>query len=58
MLLSLLVALILVALIYWVITTLPLPSLIRTIAIVILVVVVVLWLVNLISGGSLGLPLR
>ena len=52
MLLTILVALILIALAYWVITTLPLPPMVKTIATVILVVVVVLWLVNLIAPGS------
>ncbi len=56
--LTLLVALIIFALIYWVITVLPLPDMIRTIATVVLVVFVVIWLVNLISPGSIPLNLR
>ena len=53
MLLTILVALIIVALCYWVITTLPLPEMIKNIAIVILVVVVVLYLIQFIGGPKL-----
>jgi hypothetical protein len=50
MILTILVALIIVALVYWVITTLPLPAMIRTVAIVILVVFVVIYLLQFIGG--------
>ena len=54
MLLTLLVALIIIALAYWVLTTLPLPPMIKTIGTVILVVIVCVWLLNLIAPGTVG----
>lgn len=55
MLISLLVALIVIALIYWIITQLPLPPLVQQIATIILVVFVVVWLISVLQGGSTSL---
>lgn len=52
MLITLLVVLLVVALIYWVITTLPLPQIVKTFAIVILVVIVCIYLLNLVGIGT------
>lgn len=57
MLITLVVALIIIALIWWVITQLPLPPMIRTVATVIFVVAVVLWLLQLIGHPVGGLTL-
>ncbi len=58
MLLTLLVALIILALAYWVLTTLPLPPMVRTVGTVILVVIACLWLLNLIAPGSVPTLVR
>ena len=52
MLITFLIALILIALCYWVITSLPLPPMVQTIATVVLVVLVVVWLLGLLSLGQ------
>ncbi len=52
MLITILVALIIIALCYWVLTTLPLPPMVKTIGTVILVVFVCLWLIDLVSPGT------
>lgn len=49
---EILVVLIVVALIYWAITTLGLPPMIVKVATVLLVVFVVLWLLNLLAPGT------
>lgn len=53
MLISLLVLLLIVGLVYWAITTIPLPQPIRVIAIVILVIVAVVYLLGYLPGGHL-----
>jgi len=50
---SLIVGLIIVALVYWIITTLPLPPMVKTVATVILVVFVILWLLKFVGGAGL-----
>jgi hypothetical protein len=50
MLLSLLVGLCIIALVYWALTTLPLPPLLRQIGVGILVIVAVLWAIGLLTG--------
>lgn len=49
---ELLLVLIVVALIYWAITTLGLPPMIVKVATVLLVVFVVLWMINLLAPGT------
>ena len=53
MLITLLVALVLVALCYFVLTALPLPPLVRQIGTVILVIVAVLYLIQVLTGRHL-----
>lgn len=53
MLISLLIILIIIALAYWVVNTLPLPPVVKNIAIVIMVVFVVLWLLSLFPGSPI-----
>lgn len=57
MLISLLVALVVIALIYWALTALPLPPIVRQVGVVILVIVAVLYLVGLLTGHAI-IPLR
>lgn len=52
LLITLLIALIIIALVYWVLTQLPLPAIVRTVAIVILVVFAVIYLLSLLPGGG------
>ena len=56
LLLTLLVYLLILGVVYWVITLIPLPPPFKTIALVIFAVIVIVILFNLITGGSLGLP--
>lgn len=56
LLFTLLIYLLILGVIYWVITLLPLPAPFRTVAIVIFAVVVIVILLNFLMGGSLGLP--
>lgn len=56
LLITLLIYLLILGVIYWVITLLPLPAPFRTVAIVIFAVVVIVILLNFLMGGSLGLP--
>ncbi len=51
---TLLAVLLIVALIYWVITTLGLPPMIQKVATIILVVFVCLWLIELIAPNALS----
>ena len=51
MLISLLVVLIVLALVYWAITQLPLPPMVRSVAIIIVVLFAVMWLISLIDPG-------
>jgi uncharacterized membrane protein YwzB len=53
MLITLLVGLIVIALIYWALTALPLPPMVRQVGIVILVIVAVLYLIGLLTGHQL-----
>lgn len=55
---EILVVLIVVALIYWAITTLGLPPMIVKVATVLLVVFVCLWLINVLAPGSIPMNLR
>lgn len=50
MLVSLLVGLLVIAVVYYALTALPLPPVVRQIGVVILVVVAALWLIGLLTG--------
>ena len=50
MLVSLLIALVVIALIYWALTALPLPPIVRQVGTVILVIVAVLYLIGVLTG--------
>ncbi len=54
MLISLLVGLLLIALVYWVLTQIPLPPLVAKIATIFLVIFAVLWLINILAPGTLN----
>jgi hypothetical protein len=56
LLFTLLIYLLILGVVYWVITLIPLPAPFKTIALVIFAVLVIVILFNLVSGGSLGLP--
>lgn len=56
-LLSLLIVLIVIGLCYWVITQIPLPAPIRSIAIVVLVVVAAIYLIYVLIGLGAAIPL-
>jgi hypothetical protein len=56
LLFTLLIYLLILGIVYWVITLLPLPAPFRTVALVIFAVVVIVILLNFLMGGSLGLP--
>ena len=51
MLISLLVGLVVIAVVYWVITILPLPTPINQIALVILVLIALVWFLSLFGFG-------
>lgn len=53
MLISLLIALVVIALLYWALTALPLPPVVRQIGIVVLVIVAVLWLIGVLTGHQI-----
>lgn len=53
MLISLLIALVIIALVYWALTALPLPPVVRQIGVVVLVIVAVLYLIGLLTGHRL-----
>jgi uncharacterized membrane protein YwzB len=53
MLISLLVGLIVIALVYWALTYLPLPPVVRQIGVVLLVVLGALWLIGLVTGHQM-----
>jgi hypothetical protein len=55
LLLTLLVYLLIIGLVYWVITIIPLPPPFRTIALVIFAILVIVMLIGMLTGG-LGLP--
>ncbi len=55
MLITFLFALVIIALIYWVITTLPLPPMVKTIATVVLVIGAIIWLAQLIGHPIPGI---
>ncbi len=52
-LITLLVFLIIASLIWWVLGQLPLPPIVRTVAIVIMVVFAVIWLLQFLPGAGL-----
>lgn len=56
LLITLLIYLLILGIVYWVITLLPLPAPFRTVAIVIFAILVIVILFNFLAGGSLGLP--
>jgi hypothetical protein len=56
LLLTLLIYLLILAVVYWVITIIPLPAPFKTIALVIFAILVIVVLFNLLTGGSVGLP--
>jgi heme A synthase len=53
MLITLLVGLIVIALIYWALTYLPLPPVVRQIGVVLLVVLGALWLLGIATGHQI-----
>jgi hypothetical protein len=55
LLLTLLVYLLILGVVYWVITIIPLPPPFRTIALVIFAILVIVMLISMLTGG-LGLP--
>lgn len=56
LLINLLVYLLIFGIVYWVITLLPLPPVVRTIALVVFAIMVIVVLFNFVGGGTLGLP--
>lgn len=56
MLVTLLIGLVVIAVIYWALTYLPLPPMLQRIGIVVLVVVALIWLIGVVTGKQL-LPL-
>lgn len=57
LLVTLLIGLIIVGLCYWVITQLPLPPVVRQIAVVVVVVCAALWLISVLAGvGGVSVP--
>jgi hypothetical protein len=57
MLTSLIIGLVVIAVVYWVITMLPLPEPINKIAVVILVLIALVWFLSLFGFGP-GIDLR
>lgn len=57
MLISLLIALVVIALIYWALTYLPLPPMVRQVGVVLLVIIAAIYLIGLVTGHQL-VPLR
>jgi hypothetical protein len=55
LLLTLLIYLLILGVVYWVITIIPLPPPFKTIALVIFAILVIVMLIGLLTGG-LGLP--
>ena len=55
MLITLLVYLCILAIVWWVITQIPLPPPFRIVATVILAIIAIIMLLNLVDGGGLGL---
>lgn len=53
MFVTLLIGLVVIALIYWALTQLPLPPVLQRIGIVVLVIVAVLWLLGVVTGRHL-----
>ena len=53
---SLLIMVIVLGLIYWVVTLLPLPAPFRNIALVIVVVICLIWLLAFLFGAAPGFP--
>lgn len=51
-LIGILVALVILGLIYWLITLLPLPAPFKQVAMVILIIIAILWLANMLTGGN------
>lgn len=58
LLVTLLIYILIAAVIWWAISLLPLPAPFGLIVRVVFAVVVVVFLLNLLAGGGLGLPLR
>jgi hypothetical protein len=56
MLITLLIGLVVIAVIYWALTYLPLPPMLQRIGIVVLVIVAVIWLIGVVTGHRI-LPL-
>lgn len=50
MIISLIVGLVIIALIYWCITILPLPGIVKTVATVLLIIGAILWLVRFVPS--------
>lgn len=57
LLITLLIVLVIVGIVVWVIRQIPLPEPVRIVAYALIAIVLLLWLVSLLHGGSLGLRL-
>jgi len=57
MLIDILIAVIVFGLIYYVITLIPLPPPFRTIALVVMALIAIVWLLSFVGGGSFGGPM-
>jgi hypothetical protein len=51
-LVGILIALVILGLIYWLITMLPLPAPFKQIAMVIMIIIAILWLASMVGGGD------
>lgn len=56
LLLTLLVYVLILGLVYWVITLIPLPPPFRTVALVVFAILVIVVLIDMVTGGAIGLP--
>jgi hypothetical protein len=56
LLINLLVLLLICGLIYWIITLIPLPPPFKNIALIIFGIIVIIYLISMLTGNSLGLP--
>ena len=55
-LITLLVYALILGLLYWLITLVPLPPPFKTVALAVLVIIGVVLLIDLLTGGALGVP--
>lgn len=54
MLVSLLIAILVIGLLVWLVQILPIPEPFRTVAIVVVVIIAIIWLLEGVSGAGLG----